>query len=295
MRIAIASGKGGAGKTTVTSSLVSVWKSSCIAVDTDVEAPNLHLFLPPVIRKRQQIDLDVPQLDPEACTRCGACRNICSYKAIAQFASRITIFPDMCHGCGGCFFVCPAQALQRGKRELGVLEEGTVLDGQTRFLMGRTRIGEAMTPPLLRAVHQRVREMLEELPGDVLFDAPPGVSCPTMTVAEAADLVLLVAEPTPFGFYDFRLAHQAFQPLGVPLAVIMNRSAMPGNAEGDENVRAYCRENMLPILAELPFSREVAEQYAQGGLIAEMSPLWRQHFEQLRDAILSFSGEKLHV
>ncbi len=295
MNIAIASGKGGAGKTTVTASLVSVWKTSCIAVDTDVEAPNLHLFLPPVVQEQRQVDLEVPQLDPEACIRCGACRDICSYKAIAQFASRISIFQEMCHGCGGCFLVCPSQALKRGKRELGVLEEGTILDNRTRFLMGRTRIGEAMTPPLLRAMQQRVHEMLEALPGDVLFDAPPGVSCPTMTVAEAADIILLVAEPTPFGFYDFRLAHQAFLPLKKPLAVIMNRSGMPQNEEGDEEVRKYCKEAGLPLLAELPFSREVAEHYAQGGLIARLSPLWRQHFEKLRDAILSFSGEKRHA
>ena len=295
MKIAIASGKGGAGKTTVTASLVSAWKTACIAVDTDVEAPNLHLFLPPVIQKQERIYLEIPQLDPEACTRCGACRTICSYRAIAQFASRISIFPEMCHGCGGCFLVCPSHALKKGKRELGVLENGTILNNRTRFLMGRTRIGESMTPPLLRAMHRKVRAMLEELPGDVLFDAPPGVSCPTMTVAETADVILLVAEPTPFGFHDFRLAHQAFKPLKKSLAVIMNRSSMPQNEAGDEEVRRYCRENGLPLLAELPFSREVAAHYAQGGLPGSLSPCWTERFEQLRDAILAFSREKLHV
>ncbi len=295
MKIAIASGKGGAGKTTVTASLVSVWEQPCIAVDTDVEAPNLHLFLPPAILAQEQVNLEVPSLDPETCTSCGACRTICSYRAIAQFASRITIFSDLCHGCGGCFLVCPAQALKRSKRELGVLEEGTILNGRVRFLMGRTRIGEAMTPPLLRSLQRRAERMLDLIHGDALFDAPPGVSCPAMTVAEKMDAVLLVAEPTPFGFHDFRLAHQAFLPLGKPLAVIMNRSGMPANAAGDEAVRGYCREKGLPLLAELPFSRKAAEHYAQGGLLADVSPAWRQRFEQLRDAVRSFAGEATHA
>ena len=145
MRIAIASGKGGAGKTTVTASLASVWDRPFIAVDTDVEAPNLHLFLPPAVEASETVGLEVPILDPERCTLCGACRAICRYKAIAQFASRLTIFTDMCHGCGGCFAVCPSQALTPGSRELGVLDQGTVLEGRGRFLMGRSRIGEAMT------------------------------------------------------------------------------------------------------------------------------------------------------
>ncbi|WP_300832234.1 4Fe-4S binding protein, partial [uncultured Bilophila sp.] len=171
MRIAIASGKGGAGKTTVTASLASVWEGPFIAVDADVEAPNLHLFLPPRLEGTETVGLEVPILDPERCTRCGACRDICRYKAIAQFASRLTIFPDMCHGCGGCFAVCPSGALTPGSRELGVLEHGTVLEGRGRFLMGRSRIGEAMTPPLLRVLRGRLDGMLEEAPGDALIDS----------------------------------------------------------------------------------------------------------------------------
>ena len=175
MRIAIASGKGGAGKTTVTASLASVWDRPFIAVDTDVEAPNLHLFLPPAVETSETVGLEVPILDPERCTLCGACRAICRYKAIAQFASRLTIFTDMCHGCGGCFAVCPSQALTPGSRELGVLDQGTVLEGRGRFLMGRSRIGEAMTPPLLRALRKKLDLMLTAIPADALIDSPPGV------------------------------------------------------------------------------------------------------------------------
>lgn len=295
MRIAIASGKGGAGKTTVTASLASVWEGPFIAVDADVEAPNLHLFLPPGLEETETVGLEVPVLDPARCTLCGACRDICRYKAIAQFASRLTLFPDMCHGCGGCFAVCPSGALTPGSRELGVLERGTVLEGRGRFLMGRSRIGEAMTPPLLRALRARLDRMLEEAPGDALIDSPPGVSCPAMTVGLDADAVLLVAEPTPFGFHDFRLAHQAFRQLGKPVAVVMNRAAMPDNAAGDESLRAYCREEGLPLLGELPFDRAAAEHYAGGRLVAATSPAWRTRFEALRDALRTFAQGALHA
>lgn len=285
MKIAIASGKGGAGKTSVTASLARVWDSPLIAVDTDAEAPNLHLFLPPDITERQTCGLPVPAMDREKCIGCEKCRDICTYKAIASFAGRISIFPDMCHGCGGCFAVCPTGALSRGERELGVLESGTVLEGSVRFLMGRTRIGESMTPPLLRQEHRALEAMLDAVPADALLDAPPGVSCPAVTVTRDTDMILLVVDPTPFGFHDFKLAHQAFLPLGKPICAVMNRAGAEGNAEGDEAVRAYCREHGLPLLAELPFDRSAAEQYASGKLLADISPEWRARFEALRDAL----------
>ncbi|MBQ5728125.1 MAG: 4Fe-4S binding protein, partial [Mailhella sp.] len=245
MKIAIASGKGGAGKTSVTASLARVWDSPLVAVDTDAEAPNLHLFLAPDIEESRVCPLKVPALDREKCIGCEKCRDICTYKAIASFAGRISVFPDMCHGCGGCFAVCPSGAIQPGQRELGTLESGTVLEGTVRFLMGRTRIGESMTPPLLRMEHKALDEMLDAVPADALLDAPPGVSCPAVTVTRDTDMILLVVDPTPFGFHDFKLAHQAFLPLGKPICAAMNRAGAEGNAEGDEAVRAYCLEHDL--------------------------------------------------
>ena len=295
MRIAIASGKGGAGKTSVAASLASVWDSPLVAVDTDVEAPNLHLFLPPQVDGSSKAWLEVPSLDLAACSKCGKCREICSFKAIASFAGNISIFPDMCHGCGGCFAVCADKALKPVGRELGELDHGTVLDGTVRFLMGRTRIGESMTPPLLRQLRARLDAMLAEIPADAILDAPPGVSCPAVTVTRDVDLILLVADPTPFGFHDFRLAHQAFLPLNKAMAVVINRAGAEGNADGDAAVRDYCREHGLPLLAELPFERAAAEQYANGRLLAALSPEWKQRFEHLRDALRRLGGEVCHA
>lgn len=291
MRVVIASGKGGAGKTSVTASLAHVWNRPLVAADTDAEAPNLHLFLTPQISETTKAFLDVPNMAPEKCVHCEKCRNICAYKAIASFAGRITLFPDMCHGCGGCFAVCPSGALIHGRRELGELSTGFVLAGSVRFLMGRTRIGESMTPPLLRQELQLLSDMLKAAPADALLDSPPGVSCPAVTVAREADMILLVADPTPFGFHDFRLAHQAFRPTERPIAAVINRAGAEGNAEGDEAVRAYCRENGVALLAELPFEKEAAQQYAAGRLLSEISPVWRERFEKLRDALIALDAE----
>ena len=311
MRIVIASGKGGAGKTTVTACLADVWDRSCLVADADVEAPNLHLLLHPSVEAGEPVYLEVPELVAESCTGCGKCRDICSYGTIAMFGVKIMIFQDMCHGCGGCFEVCPEQALRTARRELGALEHGRVALGggrQQTFLMGRSRVGEAMSPPLLRALEAKLSAMLaasgkngqgeSELP-DVLMDAPPGVSCPAMTAARHADAVLLVVEPTPFGIYDFKLAYAAFVQLGLPLAVVMNRAGMEGNSAGEAELRVWCAESGVPLLAELPFEREAAQSYARGvpptAAPDDLGRAWRQRFAHLAESLRKFVGEASHA
>ena len=194
----------------------------------------------------------------------------------------------MCHACGGCFAVCETSSLTRGERQIGQLHMGALSDG-TPWLSGATRIGEVMTPPLLRALFKRLTHLEqevadEELP-DVILDAPPGVSCPAVTVGSHVDAILMVVDSSPFGLHDFKLAHQAFGKLGRPLACVLNRAQMPGNAGGDTRVRDYCAEHNLPLLAELPFEREAAEAYSSGRLLADISPAWSERFENLAQAI----------
>lgn len=264
MIIAVASGKGGTGKTTVSASLVAVWPRPVLAVDLDVEAPNLHLFLQPENLQVETVHLEVPTLDPQPCTACGACAELCQFKALSLMGGRLFLFPDQCHGCGGCLRVCPTGALSRGQRELGVVETGRTAEG-IPCLTGRLRIGEAMSPPLMAQVRRRMNSMGEDESGDILIDAPPGVSCPALTAVQEADVILLVTEPTPFGLHDLKLAVQSFAPLGKPQAVVINRSGL-----GDDGVQAFCRSHGLPVLAEIPYRRGLAEHYAKGGVLARL-------------------------
>ena len=291
MRIAIASGKGGAGKTVLTSSLHAVWPEAHVLVDADVEAPNLHLFLHPILRTSRKVLLSVPMAVSSACTSCGACREICRYSAIARFGEKIRLFSDMCHGCGGCFKVCPMQALEEGFRELGVVESGALSDG-TPFFSGRTRAGEVLTPPVIRSLFDELEAVLgrEKRECDVLIDCPPGVSCPAVTVARRADLVLLAVDPTPFGLEDFRIAADAMKTLNIPTACVLNRTDLPGNCGGDERAEASIREFGLPLLGRIPFSREGALLLSRGSLLFSDENGLRARFCAIASALKAFAA-----
>lgn len=289
MIVAVASGKGGTGKTTVAASLAVTWPKPVVAVDLDVEEPNLHLFLKPGLGPPEVITLDVPVVDESKCTYCRKCAELCQFKAISVMGETIMTFPEMCHGCGGCMAICPERAIGVGKRELGVLETG-VSRGQVSFLGGRLRVGEAMSPPLMRAVRARMCAHVAQTGADALIDAPPGVSCPAMSAVADSELIVLVTEPTPFGFYDFSLAWEAFSPLGKPMAVVINRAGL-----GDDRVYGFCADHALPILAEIPYRREIAEHYSRGLILADMDADLAVQFTALGLALRQLVMEESHA
>lgn len=274
MIYAVASGKGGTGKTTVSSSLAALWDAPAALVDLDVEEPNLHLFLKPDLTSVEKAWIEVPEADEDKCTRCRACADLCQFKAITVMADTLLVFPEMCHGCGGCLAVCPEGALFPGRRELGEICKGTA--GRHQFVMGRLRVGEAMSPPLMRQIRELFPALAKD--GDILIDAPPGVSCPAINAVADADCIVLVTEPTPFGFHDFKLAWEAFTPLGKPMGAVINRADL-----GDSQVTAFCRENDIPIWAEIPYSRDIAQAYSRGEIVATMLKGLEPTFTTLRD------------
>ncbi len=265
MITAVASGKGGTGKTTVTASLAVTWAQPVMAVDLDVEEPNLHLFLQPTHEESRQVFLEVPEIDKERCTCCHKCSELCQFKAISVMPQMIMAFPEMCHGCGGCMAICPEGAISKGRRLIGSLETGHT-STQLFSLTGRLRIGEAMSPPLMRAARQAMRNKANTDNLDILVDSPPGVSCPAMNAVADSDVILLVTEPTPFGFHDFQLAWEAFSALRKPMAVLINRAGL-----GDRRVYRFCEEHNLPVIAQIPYSRDIAEHYSKGQILAEMN------------------------
>jgi MinD superfamily P-loop ATPase len=286
MILAVASGKGGTGKTTVSASLASVWPSPVVAVDLDVEEPNLHLFLKPELDDRIASTMAIPEIQDERCTRCRICTDICQFKAIGIFGDVVMTFPEMCHGCGACWTLCPEKAINPSTRELGQILSGRSAAGD--FVMGRLRVGEAMSPPLMRDVKRRLNRGPGVGSRDVIIDAPPGVSCPAINAVMDADVIVLVTEPTPFGLYDLTLAQKAFASLNTPMGVVINRSDI-----GTRDVQAHCHATGLPILAEIPFQRDIAEAYAGGQIIVDAVPATRPLFESLARRIITLAGAKI--
>ena len=269
MIISIASGKGGTGKTTVATNLAVSIGSGVQLLDCDVEEPNAHLFINPVIEAAKTVFTPVPAVDKEKCTFCKKCAEICRFKAIAVIKETVLTFPELCHSCGGCVEICPEKAVSETGRELGGIEIGH--KNGLSFVHGRLRVGEAMSPPLIREVRSHSRS--DKL---VIIDAPPGTSCPVIAAMKGADFVLMVTEPTPFGLHDLKLAVEAVKLLGIPKGLVINRSDI-----GYHEVSRYAEQENLPVLMEIPFDRRIAEAYSKGRLMVEEMPEWKERFRKL--------------
>ena len=278
MIISIASGKGGTGKTTVATNLAVSLGSDVQILDCDVEEPNAHLFIRPAIEEVKTVNTPVPEVDMEKCNLCGKCGEICQFKAIVVIGDTVLPFHELCHSCGGCIEVCPENAITETGRELGIIEKGH--RNGLEFIHGRLRVGEAMSPPLIKKVREYTRP--DRL---TIIDAPPGTSCPVIASMKSADFVLLVTEPTPFGLYDLKLAVGAVKILGIPCGLVINRSDM-----GDDHVRVYAEQEDLSILMEIPFDRRIAEAYSRGEIIVEVMPEWKEKFVELYNHIEKIAG-----
>lgn len=278
MIISIASGKGGTGKTTVATNMAVSLEGDVQVLDCDVEEPNSQLFIQADIKKEQVIETPVPEVDMEKCTLCGKCGEICQFKAIVVIGETVLPFHELCHSCGGCERVCPENAITEVGRELGVIGQGH--RNGIEFVYGELRVGEAMSPPLIRKVREYARP--EAL---TIVDAPPGTSCPVIAAMKGADFILLVTEPTPFGLYDLELAVGAVKILDIPCGLVINRSDM-----GDDRVKEYAERENVPVLMEIPFDRKIAEAYSRGEMIVTAMPEWKDKFKELYHRIDAMVG-----
>jgi MinD superfamily P-loop ATPase len=258
MIISIASGKGGTGKTTVATNLALSIRGAVQLMDCDVEEPNAHLFMNPVIKKRISATVPIPEVDESKCTYCGKCQRVCAYNAIAVLpkiedkSGSVLIFPHLCHSCGACSLLCPEGAIYEVEKEIGVIEIGDC--GDVQFVHGKLNIGEIMSPSLIKRVKRYINPARM-----TIIDAPPGTSCPVIASVYGSDFCILVTEPTPFGLNDLILAVEVLNKMEILHGVVINRSDI-----GDDEVDRYCIENDIPILMRIPFDREIASMYSVG-------------------------------
>jgi len=279
MVISISSGKGGTGKTTVAANLALSINGAVQVLDCDVEEPDLHLFMKPVLKRKSTATVPIPEVDESKCTYCGKCQRVCAYNAIAVIPKTddrngsVLIFPHLCHSCGACSLLCPENAIIEVDKGIGMIESGDC--GDIQFVHGILNIGEVMSPSLIRQVKAHVNPART-----VIIDCPPGTSCPVIAAVQESDFCILVTEPTPFGLNDLVLAVEVLNKMEIPHGVVINRSDI-----GDDGVDNYCKENNIPILMRIPFDREIASMYSVGTPMVKQKKEYIGKFQDMFDII----------
>lgn len=261
MKIAIASGKGGTGKTTLSTNLASFIAESrlCVLSDLDVEEPNSGLFIKAELIHKEDKFKMIPEWEKSNCELCGNCQTVCNFNAVLKMGKMIMVFPELCHGCYACSELCPTGSLPMKQKKMGELK--AFKTGNLNFIESKLIIGEEQAVPLIKQTIDYVDENFGE---DVIkiFDSPPGTSCPVIEATRDADFVILVTEPTPFGLHDLKLAVETVKQMGKPFGVVINRHGI-----GNDGVEKYCKEDKIDIIAKIPNDRFIAETYSRGELL----------------------------
>jgi len=268
MIISVASGKGGTGKTTVATNLaLSLGKLQFI--DCDVEEPNANIFFKAEIKEREDVKVEIPEIDKEKCNYCGKCSEFCAYNALAVVPSDVLVFTELCHSCGGCSLVCPQNAVNWMEKTVGKIEHG--FTNGIDFYHGLLNVGEIQAIPVIKALKKKIdREKT------VILDAPPGTSCPVVETVGRSDYCILVTEPTPFGFHDLKLAIDVVKHIGIPFGVIINRDGV-----GNKKVELFCQHEKIPLIMKIPQSEKIAQLYSNGVAFVNEMDNWCDKFKKL--------------
>lgn len=255
LNIAILSGKGGTGKTTVSTNLSAVIGANYI--DCDVEEPNGFIFLNPSQIKKEEVTVDCPVIDSEKCTLCGECAKVCQFNALIRTKKDVMLFEKLCHGCHACQIACKYGAITFKKRIIGTVEEGKC--GNLICKRGVLNVGEPMAVPV-------IKKLLNNLPKGVnIIDCAPGTSCNVVNSLQYADCAILVTEPSSFGLHDLKMAVELVRNFKIPFGIIINKY----NAV-DDRIQKYCEGENIDILGVIPYKREAAEVYSSGNMLINL-------------------------
>jgi len=268
MKIVVASGKGGTGKTLVAINLALSVNADQV-LDCDVEEPNDYIFIKPLNVSTKSVELLVPEIDESKCTFCRKCAEFCQFNALFVVGETAMVFPKLCHSCGGCKLVCPTGAITEKPRSIGEIFIGDVYSME--LVYGKLNIGEALAVPIISAVKEKGKTQ-----GLVILDSPPGTACPVVESIMDTDFCVMVTEPTPFGLHDLEVAVEVVMKLDIPLGVVVNFAGI-----GDRGVYEYCEKMKLPILMEIPYDRKIAELYSKGIPFIDEMPEWKVEFQKL--------------
>ncbi len=270
MKIAVLSGKGGTGKTTVSGSL-AVSLPSCQYIDCDVEEPNGAIFLKPDISDTLPVNVLVPEVDISKCDECGSCAKACQFNAIAVVKKKVLIFPQICHHCGACVIACPTGAISEIERTIGVVETNEDMS----FMQGKLNVSEPISIPILRELKKRIKNNTT-----VIIDCSPGASCTVVQSIEGCDYCLLVTEPTPFGLHDLKIAVELVRKMDIPFGIVLNKAS-----EDSRIIHEFCEKEGIDLLLEIPFSKDIAQEYSNGVLPVQNSEEWKENFMKLHEKI----------
>jgi MinD superfamily P-loop ATPase len=272
MIVAVASGKGGTGKTSVAVNM-ALSVGNVQLLDCDVEEPNAYLFLKPKISQTKAVTVSIPVVNEVLCNRCGKCADFCQYNAIFVGSREVLVFPDLCHSCGGCSIVCPAEAISEEPQRIGTLKLGKA--GNVELVYGELDVQKPMAVPVIAEVKRKIRK-----DKNVILDSPPGTSCPVIETVKGSDFCVLVTEPTPFGLHDLKIIVQVLETMKIPCGVVVNRAGV-----GDKKVYEFCGEKSIPVLLEIPYDKRIAELYSRGVPFSQEMPEWKQKFQTLFETV----------
>jgi len=276
VKIAVLSGKGGTGKTTISTNLA--YMMGINYVDLDVEEPNGHIFLKPEIKSIKDVVIPTPKIDENKCTLCGVCVNTCQFNALINTGKRIMVFEDLCHGCGACSLVCPDDAISEHNRKIGDLSIG-VYD-KAKFYSGKMLINEPMAGPIITDIKKILPK--DE---DYILDCSPGTSCNVVKALDGSEYALMVTEPSKFGLHDLILAIKLVRELNIPLGIVINRSN-----EYDYLIEDFAKKENIEIIGKIPFSKNAAKMYSEGILLIENDEI-KKVFEKIRVSVLNVVKE----